>query len=97
LLCPEGAAAAGPQARAHAGAPAGRRKGAFIGGAADAARLLGALPQRPSERLPPSFPRFAQCSRFPAKPPTPVAPPVSPTGRVSARRSAARKPKPRSS
>ena len=37
----------------------------------------------------------ADVERIPAKPPVPVAPPVSPTGRVSARRSAARKPKPK--
>ncbi|MBA3677562.1 MAG: hypothetical protein H0W74_09195 [Sphingosinicella sp.] len=47
LLCPEGATAAGPQARAHAAAPAVRRKGASLVGPADAARLLGALPPAP--------------------------------------------------
>jgi len=67
LLWPEGAATAGPQARAHAAAPAVRRKGAsFV--APRAARSLGLRPWRTSERLPPSFLRFAPCSRFPAKP-----------------------------
>jgi len=54
LLCPEGTAAAGPQARAHAAAPAGRRKGAFLW-RRERRGCLGLCPRRPSERLPPSF------------------------------------------
>ncbi len=45
LLCTEGAATAGPQVRAHAAAPAGRRKGAMLvaprGGAVAGLRPIG--------------------------------------------------------
>jgi len=61
--------------------------GADAWGSAPSALRSGFRPASSTLRVP--------CSRFPAKPPTPVAPPVSPTGRVSARRFAARKPKPK--
>ncbi|GLS38110.1 hypothetical protein GCM10010869_37040 [Mesorhizobium tianshanense] len=38
--------------------------------------MEGLRPRRASERLPPNFGRFAPCSRFPAKAPTPVAHPL---------------------
>lgn len=80
-----------PKARAHAAAPAGRRKGAVVRGAAHAARPLGALPPAPfgssSAQLPPPGSRPGSVQPVPREAAPPVAPPVSPTGRVSARRS----------
>jgi len=55
---PGGTAAAGPQARAHAAVPAGRRKGASLVAPLARRGCLGLCPRRPSDRLPPSFLRL---------------------------------------
>jgi len=85
LLWPGGAATAGPQVRAHTAAPAVRRKGASLGGAASGA-VLGAPPPAHFGASSAQLPPLRSVQPVPREAAPPFAPPVSPTGRVSARR-----------